>query len=153
MGLGYQRQSGSLFAGAFLKRHAGFGPGGSGAIYRLDRGGDGSFGTGDDAVSTFLDLEALAPGAAGADPHPSGVDPDYFHDIAAFDLIGKRALGDVEIADDGTTLYTVGLNSRRLYSIPVGNPPTTPGAGAVQSFAVPDPARPASPTRPRRRVS
>jgi hypothetical protein len=130
-GLALQRESGSLFAGSFLKRHAGFGPGGPGAIYRIDRGADGSFGTPDDAVSTFLDLGAAA---AGADPHPAGT--DYFHDIAAYSQVAKGGLGDLELSSDGTVLFAVGLASRQIYRIPIGNPPSP---GPVTTIAVPDP--------------
>ena len=36
-GLAWQRESRTLFLAAYLKRHAGFGPGGIGAIYQSDR--------------------------------------------------------------------------------------------------------------------
>ena len=36
-GLAYQRSTNSYFMSSYLKRHVGFGPGGPGAIYQLDR--------------------------------------------------------------------------------------------------------------------
>ncbi len=130
-GLAFQRQSGSLFAGSFLKRHAGFGPDGPGAIYRIDRGADGTFGTADDAVSSFVDLGAAA---AGADPHPAG--SDFFHDIAAYDQVGKGGLGDLELSSDGTVLFAMGLADRQIHRIPIGDPP---GPGPITTIPVPDP--------------
>jgi hypothetical protein len=136
-GAGYQRQTRSIFLGAFTKRHAGYGPGGIGAIYRVDR----NSGT----VSTFLDFATLFPGSVGENPHevdatePSGF--DYFIDETAWDGIGKTAFADLEVTSDGSALYVVALGDRTLYRVPLaGTPPLAPDASAITPIAFPVPA-------------
>ncbi len=130
-GLAYQRQSNSLFAAAFMKRHTSFGPGGTGAIYRIDR----NSGT----VSTFLNLNTLfGAGTAGTDPHPAGT--DFSRDAASWAPVGKVGLGDLDISEDGQTLWTINLADRRLYRIPIGIPPVAPAAGSITRTALPLPA-------------
>lgn len=131
-GLAWQRSSGSLFASAFMKRHTGFGPGGTGAIYRIANPLSVT-----PTVSLFLDLNALlGAGTTGADPHPAGT--DFFHDPNSFDAVGKISLGGMKLSEDEQTLYTVNLATRELYKIPIGNPPTAPvSAAAITRVAVP----------------
>lgn len=131
-GLAWQRSSGSLFASAFMKRHTGFGPGGTGAIYRIANPLSAT-----PTVSLFLDFNALlGAGTTGADPHPAGT--DFFHDSNSFDAVGKAALGGLRFSEDEQTLYTVNLATRELYKIPIGNPPTAPvSAAAITRVAVP----------------
>jgi uncharacterized repeat protein (TIGR01451 family) len=131
-GVAWQRASGSLFASAFMKRHSGFGPGGTGAIYRITNVTGAN-----PTVSLFLDLNALlGAGATGADPHPAGT--DYFRDPNSFDAVGKVALGGLKLSEDEQTLYTINLASRELCKIPIGTPPTAPSTAAgVTRVAVP----------------
>ena len=85
-GLAWQRSSSSLFAAAFMKRHALFGPGGTGAIYRINRLSH--------TVSKFLDLNQLfGSPVAGLDPHTPS---DLFHDADAWDAVGKISLGGMD---------------------------------------------------------
>ncbi|MCA0353764.1 MAG: hypothetical protein LCH85_17360 [Chloroflexi bacterium] len=129
-GLAWQRSSRSLFASAVMKRHVGFGPSGTGAIYRITPSPR--------TVSLFLDLNTVfGAGTAGVDPHPNGT--DLVHDSAAWDPVGKIALGDMDISEDQTTLWTINLADRQLYEIPIGLTPTAPSAAAIGRFAVPDP--------------
>jgi hypothetical protein len=130
-GLAYQRSSSTLYAGAFLKRHSGFGPGGPGAIYRMNPN------VPDGAPSLWLDLNALFPGAAGADPRIGQT--SYFVDAAAYAQIGKIGLGDVEMFEDDQTLFVVALGDRKLYQIPVAADGSAPAASAIRSFTMPTP--------------
>ncbi len=153
-GLAYERSSKAIFAAAYMKRFAGFGPGGPGAIYRIDPGPDGAQATGDEQISTFVTLNA------GSDPHPTNdnsalwQDPyKWFHDDPAalagntnpdsFDAVGKLGLGDIDLSDDGQTLFVVNMYDRKLYAIPVANP--TPVPAGVD---VPDPANCSVDVRP-----
>jgi len=136
-GLAYHRTSSTLFAGAFLKRHAGLGPGGPGAIYAIDQD------TG--AISIFATLNA------GADPQPQGPDATpWLIDAATFPLVGRLGLGGLSISDDGRTLWAVNLFNNtlnRIDVISVGG--ASPTAGAVASFPVPVPGNcPAADLRP-----
>ncbi len=129
-GLAYQGASNSLFVAAYMKRHSGFGPDGVGAIYRVDRGTAN--------VSLFVDLDALFPGSTGTDPHPFGTDFDK--DAAAWDNVGKIALGGMDLSEDQQTLYVMNLADRQLYALPIGLTPTAPSAGDVSRFTVPTPS-------------
>ena len=142
-GLAYQRASKTIFASAYMKRHVGFGPGSTGAIYAIQAGPDGVYGTADDAISTFLDLNSLFPGSTGTDPHPTTNEAmsqspyNWFYDQNSFAAVGKIALGDMDISDDGLTLFVVNLNDRKLYKIPIGDPPVAPAAGAITPVTIP----------------
>ncbi len=139
-GLAYQRAENVIFAGAFMKRHSGFGPNGTGAIYRIDRDGD--------TVSVYADLNAIfGANTAGADPHdgtaltdPAEIIEYYIHD-PSFDQVGKISLGDIEITEDEAYLYTVNLNDKMLYRIPVLNEASPAFTTAdIARFALPSPA-------------
>ena len=145
-GLAYSRSGSSLYAAAFMKKHTGFGPGGTGAIYKVDRTNPGS-----PVVTTFVNLNTiLGAGAAGADPHNQS---DFVRDNgnAAWDAVGKVSLGGLAISDDETKLYVMNLASRQLLEIPLNaaptsanirargvptNPPGCTSANDVRPFAV-----------------
>jgi len=141
-GLAYQGASDSLFAAALMKRHTGFGPGGTGAIYRIANASNPAPGT----VSLFLDLNALFPGSAGANPHPSGTNFDI--DPISWDPVGKISLGDIDISEDQQTLWAMNLNDRQLYRIPIGVPPVAPPAASISRFPVPNPCAAPGDARP-----
>ncbi len=127
-GVAYQRRSNNAFFGAFLKRHSGLGPGGTGAIYRVDLSAHSG--------SLFVDLNALGF-ATGANPHPAGIAiEDWLRDAASWDAVGKVGLGDLEMSDDDTVLWAVNLYTRSLLRIPVGLPPTPPTAAQIQSYSL-----------------
>lgn len=120
-GLAHHRPTNSIFVAALMKRHAGFGPGGPGAIYRIDVD-----------TGTIVTLTTLP---AGADPHPNTAAIDaWVRDANSWDEVGKMSLGDMDISDDGRTLWVVNLNNRRLYRIGVGLQGTL---GGTASFAIP----------------
>ena len=144
-GLAYMRSSGTLFAAAFTKRNAGYGPtlagnpysDGTGIIYRITYGGanDGT---------PFLDLDVLFGNSSqtGLNPHtnylPANGDADF--DLGAYAAVGKVAFGDMDMSPDESTLYIINLADRHLYEIPVGagvTPPTQ--ASQVRHTPVPDP--------------
>ncbi len=140
-GMAYQRSADVIFAGAFMKRHSGFGPAGTGAIYRIDRSNGNK-------VSVYADLNAIfGADTAGANPHDSSHTSTleemfhyFFHD-PSFDQVGKISLGDMEISEDEKYLYTVNLADKMLYQIPVRNeesPAFTPAD--INRFALPQPA-------------
>ncbi len=131
-GLAWHPQDQTLYAAAFLKRHAGFGPHGPGAIYQITPSGP----------SLFYNF-ALS---VGADPHPqpdqvcsSAMNPlptnsnCWLHDTNAFDQVGKGGFGDLDISEDLSTLYTINLANKTLLAIPIDNP------GATVATAVPTP--------------
>lgn len=124
-GLAYHRLSNTLFASAYQKRHTSYGMTNStGTIYRITNPYDNST----SGVSVFLDINALSGSAiAGANPHPNGT-TDFSRDDASYGLVGKIAFGDMDISEDGMSLWAVNLNDRYLYKIPLGPDPYNPVA-------------------------
>ena len=143
-GLAYARSTRQLYAGAFMKKHAAYGPGGTGAIYRTDPTGSGT-------PSVYVDLNAIfGSNAAGANAHNTS-DYDRDNGNAAWDAVGKTGLGGLAISGDETKLYTVNLATRQLIEIPLNaaptaanikvkavptNPPGSASANDVRPFAV-----------------
>jgi hypothetical protein len=121
-------RTGTLYTAAYMKRHSGFAPpaqsGGNptGAIYRVISPTNSSL---------YFNLNNLAGVSTGPDAHisapytPTGWLYDYrtFTDPSGItntvDAVGKVALGDLDISEDGSTMYTINLYDRRLYSLPV----------------------------------
>lgn len=97
-GLAYNPAERALFAAAFRKRGVALGPGGPGAIYRVDMA------TG--AVATF----ATVPDAAAGDLSIAG------DDAAARSEAGRVGLGDVDLDPSVGTLFAVNLHDRRIYA-------------------------------------
>ncbi|MFN8487364.1 MAG: SdrD B-like domain-containing protein [Caldilineaceae bacterium] len=118
-GLAWQRDSRTLYAAAYLKRHATFGPLSSestGAIYQTSLSGATP------VTTLFADLNTIfGAGTAGANPHPSAT-TNMTNDANTPDLVGKASLGDLDLTPDGATLYVVNLADRRLYALPTSGP-------------------------------
>jgi protocatechuate 3,4-dioxygenase beta subunit len=126
-GLVRQQSSNTIYAGAFVRRHVGLGPEGPGAIYAVD-------GSGSKTVNLLVNLDDLAdakyagmiPAGSTAADFFAGTDTrlgvagyDYNADSRAPALTHRIGLGDVDLSDDGRTLYTINLNTRELIEIPI----------------------------------
>lgn len=137
-GLAYARTTRQLYAGAFFKRHVGFGPQGPGAIYVADRTGTGS-------IVNFFTVAG-----ATTNSHDTANYPRDNNNIG-WDAVGKTSLGGMAISEDDSTLYVMNLQNRTLYSLNAStgaqiasqaaptNPPLPTGtcpAGDVRPFAV-----------------
>ena len=116
-GLAYARRTRLLYAGAFFKRHAGFGPGvdtiqntadDPNTIYVINRTGFGSI------TNRFL-----VPGTV-TNAHQIA---DYNRDNGntGWDGVGKTSLGGLAMSEDETRLYVWNLANRTLYAL---NPTT-----------------------------
>ncbi len=142
-GLTYRRSSNTVFSGAYMKRHADFGPDGLGAIYESAVPTNGS-------GTTSPVLKATIPNT-GTNPHPisdtncNSVDGQtsvssnlcWARDEFSFSAVGKRSLGGLSLIPDlnnssNDSLVTVNLNDRKLYKI--SNLDTTP---SVSSYDLP----------------
>lgn len=132
-GLAHQTQSGVIFGSTYVRRGAAVGPTNTtGTIYKL---------TGTGAPSAFIDLTSIVN--TGANPHPNGAGTNWIVDGATYPLVGKIGLGDLEISDDETMLYTVNLNERELVIIPLtfdnAGQPIAPASGDVATITIPVP--------------
>lgn len=141
-GLAYHRANDTLYAGAFMKRHSGFRVfGDTGAIYAVSNARAGT-----PSITKYVDLDALGFDT-GTDTHPStptscGTPSSgltcWEHDSNSWDGVGKMSLGDVDLSEDQTQLWTVNLFDKRLYRIAIKT--TAVVAADITSFAVPTPA-------------
>lgn len=127
-GLAYRQSTNKLYSGAFMKRHAGVGSGGLGAIYVSPVPSNG-------AGTTMPSLVTSIPDA-GTNPHPisntncTSVDGQnsssnnlcWSRDEFSFDVIGKRGLGGIALNLDPSnsrddSLLAVNLNNRKIYKV------------------------------------
>jgi len=109
-GLAYDRVNNQIYTAAFMKRHAMFGPNGTGAIYKVDPASS--------TALLYVDLNTVfGAGTAGANAHDSS-DWDRDNGNTAWDAVGKTALGGMAISDDMANLFVMNLADRRLYKIP-----------------------------------
>lgn len=105
-GLDYNSRDDLIYAGTFVKRLSDVGPTGNPTtIYEIDRGAG--------TVSTWLTLDG-----ARANPHSGDID-GWDRDFDAFDDVFKEGLGDLDIAEDESTVYTVDLATREFVAIAV----------------------------------
>jgi len=96
-GLAWDHARGVVYAAAHYRRGLPFGPGGTGAIYRID-------------VATGS-IDALANLSAGPNRHGLDGDP------GAPAFAGRTSLGDLDIAADGSELYATNLFDGRIARI------------------------------------
>lgn len=109
-GLAYARSTVTLYAGAFMRRHSGFGPAGPGAIYAIDPSSG--------LVLTYTTL------MAGPDPHTSSqAVSDWKRDTPeAYAAVGKLGLGDLDVSPHEDVLWVTNLYDRGLYQINIADP-------------------------------
>lgn len=141
--------SNHLYSATYTKRHADFGPGGAGAIYRTDI--DQATG-GRPNATVFFDVNDLPGDPAGAvqrGADENGVgNSSWLVDRFAWDAVGNSGLGNLSSSLDGSTLYTVGLATRELIEIPVPADGSSPAPASVRAHAIPSPCLPAGDARP-----
>jgi hypothetical protein len=104
-GLAYDVDRRHLYAAAYHKRMVPFGPGGPGAIYRIDLESG--------AVEDWASLEA------GPDRHAF----KYRDDEPAEIWTGRTSLADIDLDDDAQSLFVANLYDHRIYrlSVPDGD--------------------------------
>ncbi len=93
--------SGTIYVSAFAKRQADYGPNGSGAIYAIN------------AQTLASSLLTTIPNAGVTLHNPA----NFAIDSTFYAAPGKQGLGDMDISEDGNTLFVVNLNDRQLYSV------------------------------------
>lgn len=128
-GVAYQKETKTLFTSAFMRRHSGFGPLGPGGIYSIDA----DTGT----VSQWLDIYTLTGVTNTADPRANEALPNNIsapnRDAAAFPLVGKMSLGDIDISPDGQYLYVMNLADRAVLKLDIAN------KSLVETYNITDP--------------
>jgi uncharacterized repeat protein (TIGR01451 family) len=122
-GVAYDRDNQIIYTSAFLKRHTslvdndGNGTEDIGAIYKMSPTG---------SPSLWLNIATLAGVDVGLSVMPTIATRALpttrggpSHDSAAFDLIGKIGIGDIDISDDNKQLFVVSLYDRKVYTIDI----------------------------------
>lgn len=138
-GLAVQRTSRTLFMAAYLKRHAGFGPNGIGAIYKTTIGATGV----PSAATLLVDVNTIGLNV-GTDPRtvtlPSASNTRNA-DVGVFAQVGKRGIGGIDVSEDGADLYFVNMFQKRLQRINIGNPlkASLTAADVTGDWAITDP--------------
>ena len=157
-GQAYQPGTRSMLVSAFIKRHSGLGPAGTGGVYVVD------YSTALAGVTQSFSLQGVVPangGAAidlgsvtrtGGSDYTLPVVPGLNVDLDAFDKVGKMSFGDIDLSEDGRTLWMVNLNQRALVTVDVGDPSVLPPVARVEQHLLDDltgvPATPGGVFRP-----
>jgi hypothetical protein len=127
-GIAYDRNNDDIFVSAFLKRHAALGSGGLGAIYKdSDANAAGGF-----SATAFATIPNVGTAPTGRD---LGALTAPSRDLNAFNAVGRIGLGDLDISEDGTTLYAMNLNENKVYQVTVSS-----GAVSAGGATIPTPA-------------
>ncbi len=124
-GLAFDARRKRLYASSHIRRHADLGPTQNPTtIYRLSTQNPPLF-----APTPFITLDP-----SRSDPH-TGDSDGWLVDNGAFDKVFKEGLGDLELNDSGTKLYTIDLRERSLVEIPIES---SGSAGIPQSLSILD---------------
>ncbi len=111
-GLAYNPYTEVAFVSAMMKRHVGLGPLGIGGIYAVDYSGATP------VTTTLVDLDAMGINLGTEPVRNLAIDFDVPEsDSLMFDTPGKMGMGDLDISDDGQTLYVVNLNDKEIVAI------------------------------------
>ena len=130
-GVLYHKRTKKFVTSAILKRHASFGPLGTGGLYLTD------LITG---LSTpFIDIKTLDINT-GDDPH-SGLSANFLDpslDTTALRKIGKNSIGALTSNESGERVFISNLNDRKIYSLYIGGDLQVPTKDSVRSYTIPN---------------
>jgi trimeric autotransporter adhesin len=122
-GLTYQRETRTLLMAAYLKRHMGFGPGGIDAIYKT------TVSTTGDAAQPAILLKLTDLGVnVGTDPRTVALPNNPATpntDLGVFGQVGKRGIGNIDLAENGRDLYITNLFENKIHRVNIGMPVKT----------------------------
>lgn len=115
-GLAFQETTGIMYSSAVIRRHADTGPKGIAGLYAIKPSV-----TGGGTQVWSIDLNTLSNtfGAPITRDLTTGTTPS--HDSLAYDKVGKTGIGDIDISEDGSTLWVVNLEARALARLNVAN--------------------------------
>jgi hypothetical protein len=132
--LAYSRATDRIYSAAFFKRHAGFGPGADGvfnnsddpgAVYVVNRS-TGSL------ASVFTVPNATSNSHNTADYGADNLD-------AGWDAVGKQGLGGMDLSDDGSLLFVMNLQDRKLYKLDASAGTNLGSTASITTLTLPTP--------------
>lgn len=149
-GAGWNEPTRRLYTGAYLRRGAGLGPQGIGGIYQFDWSAlappanvetsfsidgllacDGTTIRCDDPASPLVRSAVL-----GDDNFLASAEPFFNRDNDAFGKCARIGLGDLEMGEDGKTLWIVNCYQRSLVTVDVGDPAVLPPTAKVCQYPI-----------------
>ena len=122
-GLAFKAQTKKLYAAAFLKRHCDLSPDGLGAIYEIDLSTPTTAGAGTPTLWMNLNSTTHLGGGAVLFPTETAANRGLAafnapnRDAWAYTRVGRQGLGDIEITEDGATMYVMDLTNRQVLEI------------------------------------
>ncbi|MGN7979398.1 SdrD B-like domain-containing protein [Microbacterium sp. 22195] len=122
-GIGIDQKAQKLYAGAYAKRGSAYGPGGPGAIYRVD-----PFTGTTDVYATVADA-----GTTTHDMTETNLAGHALQDYSFRTAVGRESLGDVEVTPDSKFLLAVNMHTDSVVVYPVQ---ATTNPVPVQTLAV-----------------
>lgn len=147
-GLGMQQQAQKVYTSALVKRHVGLGPMGIGGLYQYDLA-NGSLASFDLQGLPTVNGGALNFGSIQRNVVPGDIQHDgsdnfaltmkdmvATYDIDVFDKVGKAGIGDIDVSEDGNTLWVVNLYDRSLVAIDVSS--GEPDFNSIRSYPIMD---------------
>jgi len=114
-GLAYDATHKTLYASAVVRRYSALGEKGTGAIYKIDRSDPAN-----PVVTPFTTISNTGTIPSNADRHLTNDSTQPSHDTI-FNQVGRIGLGDLDISEDGTKLYTINLNTNQLVEIDISS--------------------------------
>lgn len=145
-GLAIQRRTKQLFSAAVVKRHAGFGPLGSGGIYITDLNNSNPNAT-TPFLSFSVDLGISTGDIPNRDLRGNKLFPNA--DPGPMEAMGRVGFGGADMSEDDRTLYVMNLFDRKLYGLTVGVPAQKPSSTTgVKSWVLTGPGCPQGEFRP-----
>jgi hypothetical protein len=131
--LTHNRFTGSLYGSALVRRHAGLGPGGPGAIYEFQNFNPGVTGNTASVLYTFpaasvgtvADEATRFPGSGTVAGQLGACFECYNIDPSTFAQVAKAGIGDMDLSSDGRYLYVVTLADRALHRLDLTDSPPT----------------------------
>jgi hypothetical protein len=118
-GVVYSPKRNMIYTSAFFRQFNGFGPAGPGAIYKIPY--NMTTGSRTAAPSTLVDVTSLSGQSMPADPHGTDIPVNWVAYPASSDarmaLVSKYSLGDMEISEDESKIFTVNLYNREIVAI------------------------------------
>ena len=133
--LAYNRTTNRVYGASFFKRHAGFGP-----------GANATYGNSDDAGAIYVVNPATSavtstftvPNATTNSHDTSNYGTDNSN--IGWDAVGKTSLGGMDLSDDGSTLYVMNLEDRRLYALSSSTGASLGSSVQINTLNLPTPA-------------
>jgi hypothetical protein len=117
-GIAWSARRNMVYTSAYFRQFTGFGPGGPGAIYKVPV--NPATGLRSAAPSVLKDVTTLSGQSMPVDPHGSDIPTDGSAASSTdtrLGMVGKYSLGDLEISEDETKLYTINLHNREVIAI------------------------------------